>query len=229
MLVEIPAAAAAGVPHRILQPQLQLVVESVLGGASRGQCLRPELVAALDRIGDVANLRFDHEHHGVVPQPGVRPQQEEQVGHAGDRDPAMRADALAIPPVHQVLAVLPLDLHVGVGVGDVEAGGVHDHVDRAFGPIGSDNAVARDSADAVGNQLGLRVRHGTVIGGGVQDSLATDAIVRRQLAAQFAILHRAANVVLTVRLDELQRIRALGHAEPQSLLCPVDTEARQRS
>ena len=46
-----------------------------------------------------------------------------------------------VPAVHQVLAALTLDLHVAVGIGDVEAGGVHDHIDRMLGAVGCDDPV----------------------------------------------------------------------------------------
>src|SRR5262249_19616152 len=159
---EVPAAAAAGVPYRLGQLALQLVVEAVLRLPGRSQPLRTHLVAFRDRIGDVADLRFDHEHHGVVAQSGIRAQQEEQVGHVGDGDPAMRTDALAVPAVDQVLAVLPLDLDVGVGVGDVEAGGVHDHVDLVFGAVRGDDPVAHNAGDAIRDQFGLRVRDSAI-------------------------------------------------------------------
>ncbi|CFE68942.1 Uncharacterised protein [Mycobacterium tuberculosis] len=231
MLVEIPAAAAATVPHRPSQPALQLLVEPVLRLAGGGQRLHAHPVAFRDRIGHVMDLRFDHEHHGVVSQPSVRPQQEEQVGHVGDGDPAVCTDALTVPAVDQVLAVTPLDLHIGIGVGDVEAGGVHDHIgfpeDLTASAVGGDDPVVRDPVDAVGDQFGLRVRHRGVIGRGVQDPFAADAIPRRQLAPQLAILHRSTNIVFGIGLDDLQRVGPLGHAVGQRLLGPVDAEAQQ--
>src|SRR6185437_12938335 len=140
---------------RRAESALQPVIEFVLGGAGRGQRLCTQLVAGGDRVCDITDLGLDHEHHRVVSQPGVGPQQKEQVGHVGDGDPAVRADALAVPPVHQVLAVQPLDLDVCVGVGDVEAGGIHDHVGLAVGAVGSHDAVGGDSCNVVGDQFGL--------------------------------------------------------------------------
>ncbi len=59
----------------------------------------------------------------LCPSAVFGPEQEEQVRHVGDRDAAVRRDALAVPAVDQVLAARALDVDVGVGVGDVEAGG----------------------------------------------------------------------------------------------------------
>src|SRR6202012_3949439 len=119
-------------------------------------------------------------HHGVVSQAGVGSQQKKQVGHVGDGDSAVGADALPVPPVHQVLTAQPLDLDVGVGVGDMDPGAEHDHVHIPFGlaagGVDGDDSVAGDAGDVVGNDFGLGIGDGAVIGGGIQDSLATDAI-----------------------------------------------------
>ena len=55
--------------------------------------------------------------------------------------PRCACDALAVPAVHQVLAAGALDVDVGVGVGDVEAGGEHHDVDRMLDAVGGDDAV----------------------------------------------------------------------------------------
>ena len=84
-VVEVPAAAAALDPDRVLQSGLQALVVAPLhrrldldrahaGPAQEGQ-----------RAGDVVDVRLDHVDHGVVGQRRVGPDHEEQVGEAGHR------------------------------------------------------------------------------------------------------------------------------------------------
>lgn len=95
MLVQVPALAAAAVPHRPLQFALHLGVETVLRLTRGHKRLSVGRIDLLDRLGDVVDLRLDHEDDRVVAQAGIGSQQEEQVGHARDGDASVRGNALA--------------------------------------------------------------------------------------------------------------------------------------
>lgn len=95
MLIQVPALAAAAVPHRTLQFALHLGVETILRLTRGHKRLSVGLIDLFDGLGDVVDLRLDHEDDRVVAQAGVGSQQEEQVGHARDGDASVRGNALA--------------------------------------------------------------------------------------------------------------------------------------
>ena len=83
--VEVPARAPAGVPHRPVQTRLQVGVVGVVGVASHLDLGGAASLHRLQRVQQVVDLGLDHEHHRVVAEPRVRPDDPEHVGEAGHR------------------------------------------------------------------------------------------------------------------------------------------------
>src|SRR5690606_27585203 len=193
--VEVPAAAAAGAPDFVAELALQFGVELVL---HRLPDVEVADVAAQQRAQaahHVVELAFDHEHYRVVPEAGVGPQQEEQVGEAGHGDAQVGLHAFA-PGVLELAAVAADDVEVVEGVGDVEAGAEDDGVDFAFFAVLGDDRVLGDLGYAVGDQLHVGPVERRVVVAGEQDPLAADRVVGRDGFAQLRVLDDFADVAL---------------------------------
>ena len=194
--------------------------------AARGcQRLRAHLSAAA-MAGDVVDLRLDHEHHRVVPQPVLGPSRRNRLGMSATAMPwcASTPSGSSGPPRPRRCA---LDVEKCVPVGDVEARRQHDRVDGAFCAVDGDDAVRGHPRDSVGDHLGLRVRDGLIVVGGVEDSLAAGAVVRRQLGPQFGIPDVAPHVRSCTSIRGPHQLRSLGHATEPSSFQYVAVRTRQ--
>src|SRR4051794_11405121 len=109
-LVEVPAAAAAGQPHRRHELALQLLVERLLHVRAYAEGGDAALLHQLQCLEDVGELRLDHVDERGVTDAGVRPGQHEQIRETGERRAVVAAHAAAVPHLAQCPAITPGDV-----------------------------------------------------------------------------------------------------------------------
>ena len=136
--------AAAGIPHTVAQAAVQLAVEGVLGFALGLQRVEVALIEQVEGAEDVLDLRFDHVHHRVVAEAGVRAHEEEQVGEAGGHGALVGLRAIR-PAVDQVDAVAPVDGPARNRVGRGEASAEDDGVDFTLAAVAGQDAAGAGS------------------------------------------------------------------------------------
>src|SRR5690606_29592829 len=151
--VQVPARAATAGPDPAFEFALDVGVELVLDLGPDLDGLGLLVLGVGDGLADVADLLLDHEHDRVVPQPGVGPEQQEQVRKARHRDALVGLHALGRPQLAEVLAAGAHDVQVVEGVGHVETGAVDDHIDVVFDAGLVDDAVRLHLGDAVGDDV----------------------------------------------------------------------------
>ena len=220
--VEVPAGAAAGRPDGAPHPALHVGVvlpRRVLGHLHRGVVVSAH---GPDGVDDVGHLGLDHEHHAGVPEPGVRTDDEEQVGEVGDRGALVGGHPRLPPLLGQRLPGAAGDVLGDRQLGGVEAGGDDQHVDRALHAVLGHDRIAGDLGDAVGHQVDVVGVQRRVVGVGDQDPLAADLEGRGDLLAQLGVVDAALDVLqrqLLGRPGELGLQREPGHV---GLAAPVD-------
>lgn len=134
-------------------------------------------------VEDVGHLRLDHQDHRVVPQAGVGPDDQKQVGITRHRSALVGVGAV-VPGVHQVQPVAPDDAVPRQGIGGLEAGAEDQAIGRVLDAISGDHAVGFDAQHGLGDHLDIAARQRRVIIVGDQHALAADGVVRRQGLAQ---------------------------------------------
>src|SRR5690242_1526500 len=92
--VLVPTAAAAGLPHRPSQAFSQLFHKALLRFSFHFHYFAAALAHQAEATHHVADLRFAHQDHGVVPQSGVGPKEDKKVGKAADSNTQIGADAV---------------------------------------------------------------------------------------------------------------------------------------
>src|SRR5690625_3200189 len=100
LFVQVPAVASAGDPDRALRAPGDHVVVAALGFGARVETVQTVAAQVLERLHRVADLRFDHEDLGRVPEPRVGTGEHEGVGEPGDRGSAVGL-SIAAPVVGQ--------------------------------------------------------------------------------------------------------------------------------
>lgn len=117
-----------------------------------------------------------------VAEAGGRPDHQRQVGEAVDEGALVTLHAGARPHLGEAAAVGADDAPEHGGVGDVEAGGHHDHVHLTLGAVVGDHTAAGDLVDAVGDQVDVRPGQCRVPVVGAQDALAAHRELRVTLS-----------------------------------------------
>ncbi len=117
-----------------------------------------------------------------MPEPGVRPDEHEQVREARDRRTAVPLHPAASPGVGQ-RALAPVDLLGHRRRRDLEAGGEHDGVDLVLGPVPGHDRAGPDLGDRVGLHVRVRRAQRGVEVVRDEDALAADPVVGPQLLA----------------------------------------------
>ena len=112
-------------------------------------------------------------------------------------------------------------------LGRVEAGGDHEHVDLALGPVGRDDRAAGDLRDRVGHEVDVVGGEGGVVVVGDQDALAAEREVRGDLLAQLGVLDPLPDVVERLLLRGSGDLRPQRERRDGDLLRPVDARPVQ--
>ena len=146
-----------------VQARVELGVEALLPPPARTSTVAaPWRVHRAQRVDHVGELRLDHVDHRAVPEPGVGPEQQEQVREAGDGRAEVGARA-ALPHLVERPPAAPAHPVADRQVGGVEAGAEDDRVDLALLAVaGHDGArVTRARPPVTQLDVGLRERRDT--------------------------------------------------------------------
>src|SRR6266852_219859 len=173
----------------------------------------------LQAIHSIANLRFDHEHDGIVAQSGVGPEKHEEIGEAADGDAEIGAHALS-PGVVNFHAALPHHAAPNERLGGAEAGAINQNVRRALGPILGDDAMLAHLGDGFGDEFYIRAVERRIEIIGNENALATELIIGRQRGEQLGILDRPREMTERNGLDLLAKSVVAEKAEDAKLLTP---------
>src|SRR5439155_8663383 len=181
----VPAAAASALPHGVLQPGLQVVVELAL-----------RLAPHLDRPRagpqppqpprDEPHLRLDHEDLRVVPEAGVRAGHQEQVRKPGHHRPEVRLHPTA-PAVGQGPRVGPRDGHPSERILGREPGAENDDVGTMSSSRLGHDGVAGDVRDRRCLESDVVALKRRVPVARDEQPFATDRVVGRQERAQRSV------------------------------------------
>ena len=226
VLVAVPGPAATGVPHRRLELGLQLRVVGVLRLAPDLERAGAVPVEGLDRLDDVRDLGLDHEDDAAVAEGGVRAEQQEQVGEAGDGGAAVRGSAGRLPLLRQGAALAAGQPVRDRDVHDPEAGAQDDHVDLVLDPVDVDDGVRAHLGDAAGDDVDVVLRDRRVVVVADQHALAADRVVGRQPGAQRRVRHLPLEVLARLLLGLAAQPALAGEGEQVPLAEPVLAGAR---
>ena len=189
----------------------------------------PRLRTARDALEHVMNLRLDHEDDGVVPEPGVRPDQLVQVRIAGDVDAVVGLRAVA-PVVAQRVARQAGDdevLHVDAWIHD-ETRAEDDAVHRPRDAVVGDDAVVTHFPDPLGHQFDVRPVEHRVPRVRDQDPLAAERVVGRECRDQRRIRDLAAQHLQSQRPRHADQ-RGVQQPQQARFVGPVEPPAMQRA
>ena len=142
-----------------------------------------QLGQAIEHIGE---LTLEHVDDRVVPQVGVRPVEDEQVGETADADAFVGLRAVT-PGLVEVQAATTVNTHRRQEVAGGEAGTVDQYVDFALHAVSGDDTALGDLADRLADHLHLRLHQRRVIVVADQDALAAQRVVRGQLGPQLRV------------------------------------------
>ena len=222
--VQVPALAAAGIPHGVAQAALQLAVELVLHCLFDFQALQLLLTHQLECTEHVMDLRLDHVDHRVVAQAGVRPHQEEQVGETGSQRAFIRLRAFR-PGVEQVDAATAEHHATWQRIAWGETGAEDDCVNLALFTVHGADAATADFLDAIGDQVdvGLGQRREVIVGD--QHALATHQVIRGDLGAQHRVLDLFVDVPLADFLRDGHHLGQHGKADHPAFQQGIDGAA----
>src|SRR3974390_2316736 len=132
---------------------------------------------------DVAGLCLDHENDGIVSEPGVGPDQNEEVGEARYRDAEKRFGAVA-QLMRQAVAAAAPDLYFGQRYVLPKTCRINERVEFVLAPVRGDEAATRRIADRFGNKRDVILVECLVVIVRNQDALAADLIIRPKQGAQ---------------------------------------------
>ena len=142
-----------------------------------------------------------------MPVAEVRPDQEEEVGEAGDRCAEVRARA-ALPRVGDAAPVRAADALGDGRVGHVEARAEDDRVDFALYPVGAHDALGANLRHRVRHERRVRLGERRVVGVREQHALAAEREVRRERGAQLWVVHLLVHVANHELADPVHHRRA---------------------
>ncbi len=225
MRVEVPARAPAAAPHGAFHPAVHLVDElalDVLAGLDRGHAGALEVP---QRPHDVLHLGLDHEHHARVPQAGVGPHDEEEVGEAVHRRALVGLHADLLVVLGQRGAAAAGEVLGDREVGGVEPGGDDDRVHFALDAVAGDDPGGGHALDSVGDQVDVVAVQRRVVGVGDEDPLAADPVVGGDLLAQPRVGDAAADVEPGHLLGRPGQLGLEGEGGHVELAPPVDRGA----
>ena len=154
---------------------------------------------------------------------GVGPEEEEEVGKAGNGDAEVGFSTLA-PAVLELAPLSADDGEVVVGIGDVEAGAVDDGVDLVLLTVTGHHGVLAHLGDTAGVDLDVRPVEGRVVVAGEQDALAAHRVIGCDDLAQLRIRDRLPDVALGQPLGGLAEA-LVEHCEEPGLEGPVHRDA----
>ena len=160
------------------------------------------------------------------PRPVLGPTRIEHVREAGHGRAKVGARAVA-PDLSQCASAAPPHVF-GVGmIGDAEAGGQNDGIDRAFHAIVGHDTGGPHLADMLCDHVNILAAQRRIEIVGEQDALAADRVVWGQSGAQRGILYLPLQVPARDPFGCLQHARPIGEAEDERLALPVDPAARE--
>ena len=158
-------------------------------------------------------------------QGGVGPEQQEQVGEAGDRRAPVGLRTVLGPGVAQRASVAAAQPVGDRDVHDPEPGAVDDHVDLVEHPVTVHDALGADLGDAGRDQLDVVLRERRVVVVAEQDPLAAEGPVGREPGPQGRIGDRAVQVPGRLPLGQRAQPTAAGEGQQAELVEPVDAVA----
>lgn len=109
----------------------------------------------------------------------------------------------------------------------MEAGAEDDGVDLAFDSVAGDDTVGGDARDGFGDQFGLPVLDGLVIGSRSQQAFTSGPVVGRHLATHLWIRDLALNVRATQELNAFQQGRTPVHRVCAGFSAEIHAAAEQ--
>ena len=184
----VPAVAATVLPDGALHLAVNLVGVGLFGICSDLDRQCPALSNGVDGPHDVLHLRLDEEDRRGVPDSGVGPGDDEEVGEAGNRGAEVRA-RVRIPDVGQGAAVSADHRVRDDAVGGVVSGGPHQEIDVDVFACGGDDSGFGDLGDTVVPvvQGDVRLPQRRIQRVGQQHSLTADGEVRGDLGSKLRI------------------------------------------
>ena len=137
-----------------------------------------------------------------MPEPGVRPEHDEEVREAGHGRAEVRPRA-ALPELVERLPAAPAHHLADRHVRHVEAGREDDRVYLALDAVGRDDRVGAHLLDPLGHELDVLLAERAVPAVRRQDPLAADRVVGRDLLEQLGVGDLLAHVPLRHPADGL--------------------------
>ena len=205
--VDVVARASAVVPDGAAQRVLNFGVPDVLDVLLDLDASRADPLCGLDPADDVVGEQLDQRADRAVAVADVRAEHHEGVRVAVDRDRLVGVGA-ALPELGEHLAVATAHALGDVGVGDLEAGRVDDHVGLVVHAGAVDQAGRRDLGDAVRDDLRVVRGDRRVPRVAEEDALAAHREVRGELLAQLLVGHLLLQVAQGELLERRIPLRA---------------------
>src|SRR5205807_1312617 len=184
--VLIPTAASTGLPNRPRHVLAKIGGEVLLRFGANFHHADVAFAHQLQALDDVADLRLNHQHDGIVAQAGVGAEKNEKIRKTADRHAEIGAQAVA-PGVVNLEAPAAKQLHADELLGDMEPGAINQYVDRTLRTVLRNDAMLPNLGNSIRDKFYVTaLKHGIKIVG-KKNALATNLITRRQRGLQCGI------------------------------------------
>ena len=151
ILILIPTAAAACLPDGSRQTPIKAGHEIFQTSFAQAQCALTASAQQFEAPDDVLHLRFYHDHHGIVPQAGVRAEQQE-IGETRGGD-AQEGTRPAFPKLAQLDATAPDHSHTLHCFRNFKTGIENEHINGPFAAVDGHDAMPVHASDRSGHQF----------------------------------------------------------------------------